>query len=131
MPNLSRAPKSQTTGQASRHARAGAIGPTGDLDAATHSASVALGALSAVERDLRALEVRKLRLIGAAQRQGASWNEIGSALEVSRQAAWERYRDRVRALFDAAADRAQHSDEETLESAATVLREVRRRRRRA
>ena len=67
--------------------------------------------------------------IGAAQRHGASWDQIGSALEVSRQAAWEKYRDQVRVLFDAAADRAQRSEEETLESAATVLREVRRRRR--
>lgn len=102
----------------------------GLIDAVVHSASDALGALSVVERDMRALEVRKLRLIGAAQRHGASWDEIGSALEVSRQAAWEKYRDRVRVLFDVAADRAQRSEEETLESAATVLREVRRRRRR-
>lgn len=131
MPSPIRASKSHTVAQrSSSHARGRAIERTRDIDAVVHSASDALGALSVVERDMRALEVRKLRLIGAAQRHGASWDEIGSALEVSRQAAWEKYRDRVRVLFDVAADRAQRSEEETLESAATVLREVRRRRRR-
>lgn len=130
MPNPVRTSKSHTVAQrSSSHVRKRAIERTRDIDADVHSASDALGALSLVEQDMRALEVRKLRLIGAAQRHGASWDEIGSALEVSRQAAWEKYRDRVRVLFDAAADRAQRSEEETLESAATVLREVRRRRR--
>ena len=79
---------------------------------------------------MRVLEARKIRVIGLAQRQGASWDEIGSALEVSRQAAWEKYRDRVLALLDATDARSRHSEEQTLESAAQVLKGVRARRRR-
>ncbi len=78
---------------------------------------------------MRVLEARKVRLIGLAQQLGASWDEIGSALEVSRQAAWEKYRDRVRELLGVTAARARHSEDETLESAARVLKEVRARRR--
>ena len=99
-----------------------------DIDSVVHSAPEALDALGDIERTMRSLELAKIRLIGAAQRHGASWDEIGSAMEVSRQAAWEKYRDRVRGLLDVTAARASHSEAETLQSAATVLREVRGRR---
>lgn len=118
----------------SSHPRADSFGrvtasdPSVDIDTVVHSASEALGALGDVERTMRSLELAKIRLIGVAQQHGASWDEIGSALEVSRQAAWEKYRDRVRSLLDVTAARASHSEEETLESAAAVLREVRGRR---
>jgi hypothetical protein len=101
--------------------------PFGDIDT-VRSAPQALGALGDVERTMRALELAKIRLIAAAQRHGASWDEIGSAMEVSRQAAWEKYRDRVRSLLDVTAARATQSEAEILESAASVLREVRGRR---
>ncbi len=78
---------------------------------------------------MRLMEARKVRLIGLAQEHGASWDEIGSALEVSRQAAWEKYRDRVREVLNATEARARHSEEQTLASAAQVLKEVRARRR--
>ena len=116
--------------QSSSHAGRRAIERPRDIDRVAHPASDVLGALSRIEQEMRELEVQKVRLIGEAQRSGASWDEIGSALEVSRQAAWEKYRDRVRSLFDAVADRVDRSEEETLESAAAVLAEVRRRRRR-
>lgn len=106
------------------------LAPGRDIDAVVLSASDALGALSEVEQDMRVLEVHKIRLIGAAQKHGASWDEIGSVLDVTRQAAWEKYRDRVRELLDATAARAEYSEDETLESAAEVLKEVRARRRR-
>jgi len=92
--------------------------------------SDALGELGRLEADLRALEARRIRLIGVAQRQGASWDDIGSALDVTRQAAWEKYRDRVRELLDATAARSEHSEEELAASATDVLKEVRARRRR-
>ena len=65
---------------------------------------------------MRSLELAKIRLIGAAQRYGASWDEIGSAMGVSRQAAWEKYRDRARGLLDVTAARASHSEAETLQT---------------
>jgi len=108
--------------------RGTAADPAVDLDSVVHSAPEALGALGDIERTMRSLEFAKIRLIGAAQRHGASWDEIGSAMAVSRQAAWEKYRDRVRDLLDVTAARAGNSEEESLESAATVLREVRGRR---
>lgn len=108
----------------------GPVRATHDVDAAAvRSASDALRALAQVDHEMQALEIRKVRLIGAAQRHGASWEQIGSALEVSRQAVWEKYRDQVRALLDATGDRATASEEEALASAASVLREIRRRRR--
>ena len=101
-----------------------------DTEGDFRSASDALAALTGVAQDMLLLEARKVRLIGLAQEQGASWDEIGSALEVSRQAAWEKYRDRVRELLDVTAARARQSEDETLASAAQVLKEVRARRRR-
>jgi hypothetical protein len=103
---------------------------TSDTEGDLRLSSDALAALTGVAQDMLVLEARKIRLIGVAQEQGASWDEIGSALEVSRQAAWEKYRDRVRELLDVTAARARHSEDETLESAAQVLKEVRARRRR-
>lgn len=102
--------------------------PGADIESVVHSAPDALEALGEVELKMRSLELTKIRLIGAAQRHGASWDEIGSAMDVSRQAAWEKYRDRIRDLLDVTAVRASHSEAETLESATAVLREVRRRR---
>ena len=90
----------------------------------------ALDALGEVELDIRTLEVKRIALIGAAQAQGASWGEIGAALGVSRQAAWEKYRDLVRAALEVTAARAQHSEEAILASAADALKEVRARRQR-
>jgi len=105
--------------------------PASESEPRLRSATDALEALSGVEHELRALEVRKVKLIGLAQEHGASWDAIGSALEISRQAAWEKYRNRIRDLLDATATRARHSEEQTYESAARVLKEVRARRRKS
>lgn len=102
--------------------------PSVDIDLVVQSAPDALNALGDLERAMRSMELAKIRLIGAAQAHGASWDDIGSAMSVSRQAAWERYRDRVRVLLDVTAARADHSEQETLDSASTVLKEVRGRR---
>jgi hypothetical protein len=102
-----------------------------DTDPQIRSAIEALEALSGVADDIRALEARKVRLIGLAHEHGASWDAIGSALEMSRQAAWEKYRNRVSELLDSTAARARHSEDQTLESAARVLKEVRARRRKS
>ena len=131
MPSAARAAKSSAQPRppkpASGRIRARPAVQKTDVD--VESASDALAALGELEREMRALEVTRIRLIGFAQQHGASWEEIGSALEVSRQAAWEKYRDRVRAVVEVSAARARHSEEETLESAAQVLKEVRARRR--
>ncbi len=97
---------------------------------ALESAAAALVELSEVEVRMRTLEATRIRLIGAAQQLGASWEDIGSSLGVSRQAAWEKYRDLARALLDLTASRARLPEGAVLESAGEVLKDVRARRRR-
>ena len=91
---------------------------TPDGGAVITSASGALAALVEVELAIRTLEVRPIALIAAAQQHGASWEDLGTALGVSRQAAWERYRDRVRATLEETAGRGRDSEPETLHRAA-------------
>ncbi len=69
--------------------------------------------------------------VAAARREGATWEEIGESLGMSRQAAWEYYtRDARRMLEEAAASGEELSEEEALRLAAEEVTEVRRRRRR-
>ncbi len=90
-----------------------------------------LARLGDLEVQMRKLALERIRLIAAAQQHGASWEAISSVLGVSRQAAWETYRDRAREVLEATAARATASEEEILESAAGALKHVRARRRRA
>lgn len=103
---------------------------TRDTTVAFDSAADALEALGDIELGMRTLEVKRVRLIGAAQQLGATWEDIGSALGTSRQAAWETYRDQARQLLEVTAGRARQSEDVILESAGQVLKEVRARRRR-
>jgi hypothetical protein len=93
-------------------------------------ATVELEKLEAVEAQMRDLERRRVQLIATAQRHGASWRDISSVLGVSRQAAWEMYRNRAREILDATAERATLSEDEVLASASAALRGIRARRRR-
>lgn len=92
------------------------------------TAGNALSHLRGVVDEMQRLETAKVELMGVAQAQGASWDEIGSVLQVSRQSAWERYSDRVRAILNKTAATGQ-SEDELLASAASALAEVRRHRR--
>ena len=89
-----------------------------------------LGQLAAVERQMEALELERVRLMAEAQRNGASWEAIAEVIGTSRQAAWETYRDRVRRVQEAAAEYVSTEEAELLESAAQSLAAVRARRRR-
>ena len=97
--------------------------------ATTRSAGDVLDELRAVVQRIDLLEERKLALIAETQTLGGSWEEVGRALVVTRQAAWEKYRRRVRDMLERSAASATYSEEELLDSAADVLRAVRRRRR--
>lgn len=92
------------------------------------TAADALARVRSLVRDISKLEAEKTELIGVAQAHGASWDEIGDALHVSRQAAWAKYRDSVRSILSRTAT-AGGSEAELLESAAAALAEVRRHRR--
>lgn len=50
-----------------------------------------LSELGKVQAKRDALEKRVAELVAAARLDDASWQEIGNALGISRQAAWERY----------------------------------------
>ena len=53
-----------------------------------------LGYLHAIKRGLSMLEEQGIKdAVRAARRQRMSWTEIGDALGVTRQSAWERYSD--------------------------------------
>jgi hypothetical protein len=70
--------------------------------------------------------------IEAARAAGATWEQVGSALGMSRQAAWEYYSRSARAaLAERAADVAQMSDDEAMDLAVDEVRAARRDRRRA
>jgi hypothetical protein len=103
--------------------------PTAVAPSETGSAHEILERLRDVVRQITLLEARKLALIAEAQAGGASWDQVGGALEVSRQAAWEKYRGHARETMDRPGAAATQSESELLASAAEVLAEVRRRRR--
>lgn len=54
-------------------------------------AAMALSALAAVPRRRADLEAEVRELVSAAREAGASWSQIGAALDTSKQAARERY----------------------------------------
>ena len=78
-------------------------------------------------------ELSKLRLdtIAAARRSGVTWEQVGAALGMSRQAAWEFYTRSVRASLVRAASASELSDDEAERLAVDEVRAVRKQRRRA
>jgi biotin operon repressor len=91
------------------------------------AATVELDRLADVERQMASLDLERIRLIARAQQHGASWEAIGAKLGITRQAAWETYRDRVRQMLHAVAT--DLSEDETFEAAEAGLAKVRARRR--
>jgi hypothetical protein len=73
--------------------------------------------------------IRRQQVI-AARTAGASWQQIGHALGVSRQSAWEMFTADARAAIDASADDSL-SEDEAMSIAVEEVRSVRRRRRSA
>jgi hypothetical protein len=70
--------------------------------------------------------------IEAAREAGATWEQVGAALGMSRQAAWEYYSRSVRAtLADSAVEAADMSDDEAMDLSVEEVRAARRDRRRA
>ena len=60
----------------------------------------------------RQVDVWQRETIARAREAGASWSEIGEALGVTKQAAWELYNDDVRAMLGEVRGRSGLSDEE-------------------
>ena len=97
---------------------------------------VALGPDDPIDR-LRALRAADREMahwlsdaVGQARQAGRSWSEIGEALGVSRQAAWQLYNSPLRSAVDEARARSGLTEEEAMAVADEELRAVRARRRR-
>lgn len=86
----------------------------------------ALRELSRVDRELE--ELRRDR-VEAARRQGATWDQIGESLGMSRQSAWEYYTRPARRMLDRQAGRPETPDEaEAMSVAVDEVTQVRHRR---
>lgn len=88
-----------------------------------------LEALSELARSKEELdELRRLQ-VAAARASGASWEQIGEALGMTRQSAWEHFAKRARSdLAATAALNTDLSEEEAMAIAVEEVRSVRRRR---
>lgn len=74
--------------------------------------------------------IRRDRVI-AARAGGASWQQVGDALGVSRQSAWEAFTADVRAALEANVAQNGLDEDEAMDLAASESRAVRQRRRRS
>ncbi len=100
------------------------------LIAADELAGEPLDALRQVARSEAELDELRRQQIAAARDAGASWAEIGEALGVSRQAAWEYFSRRVRDQLAANAEASGLTEDEAMELAVEEVRAERRRARR-
>jgi hypothetical protein len=90
-----------------------------------------LQALRELSRAGTELEALLREQVAEARSQGATWEEIGESLGMSRQSAWEYYTRDVRQILDqAAADGEELSEEGALRLATEEVARIRRRRRR-
>jgi len=98
-----------------------------DSDALPTDPLQALRELSRVDLELE--ELRRDR-VAAARRQGATWDQIGESLGMSRQSAWEYYSRPARRMLDRQAGRHGTPDEaEAMPVAVDEVTQVRHRRR--
>jgi MoxR-like ATPase len=76
-------------------------------------------------------ELSKLRFdtIEAARCAGATWDQVGEALGMSRQAAWEHYTRSIRARLAASTSTSELSDDEAEQLAVDEVKAARRQRR--
>ena len=86
----------------------------------------ALRELSRADAELEALRRERVE---AARRQGATWDQIGESLGMSRQSAWEYYTRDARRVLDETAASSDLDEDETMRVATEEVSRVRRRRR--
>jgi len=86
----------------------------------------ALRELSRADVELEALRRER---VTAARRQGATWDQIGESLGMSRQSAWEYYTRETRRVLDESAAVSDLDEDEAMRVATEEVSGVRRRRR--
>jgi hypothetical protein len=96
-----------------------------DTDALPADPIEALRALSRVDSDL---EILRRGRVEAARRAGASWEQIGEALGMSRQSAWEYYNRDARQALQSVSANPDLEEVEALRIATDEVSTMRRRR---
>jgi hypothetical protein len=97
-----------------------------DVDSLPADPLEALRELSWADVELDALRRERVE---AARSQGATWDEIGESLQMSRQSAWEYYTHATRHVLDESAVCSDLDDDEAMRIATEEVGRVRRRRR--
>ena len=88
-----------------------------------------LEALKELSRADVELEALRRERVEAARRQGATWDQIGESLGMSRQSAWEYYTREARHALDESAAGSDLDEDEAMRVATEEVSRVRRRRR--
>lgn len=89
-----------------------------------------LDALRELTRTEAELDEMRRQQVAAARAAGATWDQVGEALGMSRQSAWEYYATGTRSELAAnAAANTELSDDDAMDLAVQEVRAVRRRRR--
>jgi hypothetical protein len=97
-----------------------------------HDESLPTDPLEALKELSRAdveLEALRRERVAAARRQGATWDQIGESLGMSRQSAWEYYTREARRVLDETAAGSELDEDEAMRIATDEVSRVRRRRR--
>jgi hypothetical protein len=88
-----------------------------------------LEALQELSRADAELEELRRERVEAARRQGATWDQIGESLGLSRQSAWEYYTRDARHVLDESAAGSDLDEDEAMRVATEEVSRLRRRRR--
>lgn len=97
-----------------------------DVDSLPADPLKALRELSRADVELEALRRERIE---AARSQGATWDQIGESLGMSRQSAWEHYTRATRRVLDESAVASDLDEDEAMQIATEEVSRVRRRRR--
>ena len=97
-----------------------------DVESLSANPLEALRELSRADVELEAL--RRVR-VEAARREGATWDQIGESLGISRQSAWEYYTRKTQRDLDESATGSDLEEDEAMRIATEEVSRVRRRRR--
>jgi hypothetical protein len=97
-----------------------------DVDSLPADPLEALRELSRADVELEALRRERVEV---ARSQGATWDQIGESLGMSRQSAWEYYTREMRRVLDESATGSELDEDEAMRIATEEVSRVRRRRR--
>lgn len=101
-------------------------GSTVSINSASDDALDLLGLLSSTQEQVARW---RREAVARARRQDRSWSEIGAALGISRQAAWEQFSADVEAMLDEVHDKSGLTEDEAMQLANDEIKKMRAERR--